>query len=120
MLKAPFHVWAHIPGAMKYMNKPMTFYSFNDPTHLYFVTASIVGWIHVFAQPEYAKIPLQSLEWMQKQGRILLFAFVIMPSHLHAILKPQKGTISEFFNNLVHLQRTRYSRKPRKSARKNG
>jgi REP element-mobilizing transposase RayT len=32
---------------------------------------------------------------MQQQKRILLFAFVIMPSHLHAILKPESNTIGE-------------------------
>jgi REP element-mobilizing transposase RayT len=71
----------------------MTFPSIHDPTHLYFVTASIVEWKHLFAQAEYAKIPLNSLTWMQEQRRILLFAFVIMPSHLHAIIKPESETI---------------------------
>jgi REP element-mobilizing transposase RayT len=32
---------------------------------------------------------------MQQQKRILLFAFVIMPSHLHAILKPESEPIGE-------------------------
>lgn len=32
---------------------------------------------------------------MQQQKRILLFAFVIMPSHLHAIIKPESDTIGE-------------------------
>lgn len=73
----------------------MTFHSVNDPTHLYFVTASIVGWIHIFRESEYAEILLDSLKWMQKQERILLFAFAIMPSHLHLIIKPEHSTIGE-------------------------
>ena len=40
-------------------------------------------------------LPLNSLEWMQREKRILLFAFVIMPSHLHVILKPQNISIGE-------------------------
>jgi REP element-mobilizing transposase RayT len=32
---------------------------------------------------------------MQRQKRILLFAFVLMPSHLHAILKPESDLIGE-------------------------
>jgi putative transposase len=71
----------------------MTFPSFNDPTHLYFITASIVDWKHLLITPEYIHIPLNSLAWMQQQKRILLFAFVIMPSHLHAILKPVSDSI---------------------------
>jgi len=73
----------------------MTFSSFHDPTHLYFITASIMDWKHLFITPEYINIPLNSLAWMQQQKRILLFAFVIMPSHLHAILKPEHSTIGE-------------------------
>ena len=71
----------------------MTFPSFHDPTHLYFVTASIVDWKHLFITPEYINIPLNSLEWLQRQKRILLFAFAIMPSHMHAILKPVNDSI---------------------------
>ena len=73
----------------------MTFASFHDPDHLYFITASIIEWKHLFIADEYARIPLNSLEWMQKEKRILLFAFVVMPSHLHAILKPESNSISE-------------------------
>ena len=73
----------------------MTFPSFNDPTHLYFVTASIIEWKHIFTAPEYANIIMNSLKWLQRQKRILLFAFVIMPSHLHVILKPQNALISD-------------------------
>jgi putative transposase len=73
----------------------MTFPSFHDPTHLYFITASIVEWKHIFTSPEYANIPLNSLAWLQQQKRISLFAFVIMPSHFHAIIKPESMTIAE-------------------------
>src|SRR6266542_2711848 len=73
----------------------MTFPSFHDPTHLYFITASIIEWEHLFAIDDYAKIPLHSLEWMQQQNRILVFAFVIMPSHLNVILKPESDPIGE-------------------------
>jgi len=73
----------------------MTFPSFHDPTHLYFITASIIDWRHLFITPEFINIPLNSLAWMQQQKQILLFAFVIMPSHLHAILKPESDSIGE-------------------------
>jgi len=73
----------------------MTFPSFSDPTHLYFITASIVQWKHIFLRPEYAKIVLDSLAWLQQQKRILLFAYVLMPSHLHVIIKPLNATIAD-------------------------
>ena len=73
----------------------MTFSSFHDPSHLFFITASIIEWKHLFIIHEYALIPLNSLAWLQGQNRILVFAYVVMPSHLHAILKPVTGTIAE-------------------------
>jgi putative transposase len=73
----------------------MTFNSFHDANHLYFVTASIINWKYLFIAPEYANIPLSSLAWLQQQKRILLFAFVIMPSHLHVIIKPRNSEIGE-------------------------
>ena len=73
----------------------MTFPSFYDPTHLYFITASVIEWKHLFITPEYINIPLNSLAWLQQHKRILLFAFVIMPSHLHCILKPEGSPIGE-------------------------
>ncbi len=71
----------------------MTFSSIHDPIHLYFITASVIEWKHLFSMPEYASIPTTSLAWMQEQKRISLFAFVIMPSHLHAIIKPESDSI---------------------------
>lgn len=73
----------------------MTFSSFHDPTHLYFITASVIEWKHLFITLEYANIPLNSLSWLQQQKRILLFAFVLLPSHLHAIIKPEIDSIGE-------------------------
>jgi len=73
----------------------MTFSSIHDINHLYFVTASISGWKHLLAEPKYIQIVLDSLVWLQNEKRILLFAFVIMPSHLHLLLKPEGKTIGE-------------------------
>ena len=84
----------------------MTFPSFHDPTHLFFVTASIIGWKHLFINDDYADIPLNSSAWLQQQKRIVLFAFVIMPSHLHLLLKPEidliGNVVQQFGSNTAH------------------
>jgi len=66
----------------------MTFNPHHDPTHLYFVTATVLGWKHLFIQPTYADIVLQSLDWHRRNGRWSLFVFVVMPNHAHFILRP--------------------------------
>ena len=75
----------------------MTFNSQYDPAHLYFVTATICGWKHLFIQTFYADIVLGSLNWLRQQGRMNLFAFVLMPSHLHILIKP----IGRAIGNLI-------------------
>ena len=57
-------------------------------------------------EPTYSRIILDSLAWLQKEKRILLFAFVVMPSHLHLILKPEQkeiaGTLQDFGSFTAH------------------
>ena len=73
----------------------MTFKPYHDPTHLYFVTSTVLGWKHLFIEPAYAEIVLQSLDWHRCHGRWSLFAFVVMPNHAHFIVRPLDGqTIS--------------------------
>jgi REP element-mobilizing transposase RayT len=66
----------------------MTFKPHHDPTHLYFVTATIMGWKRLFIEPGYAKIVLDSLAWHRKNNRWSMFVFVVMPNHTHLIIRP--------------------------------
>jgi REP element-mobilizing transposase RayT len=66
----------------------MTFKPYHDPTHLYFITATVLGWKQLFVQSVYARIVLDSLDWHRRQRRWQLYAYVLMPNHLHAIVKP--------------------------------
>ncbi len=72
----------------------MTFPAFHEDTHLYFITASIVGWKPLFILPQHATIILDSLSWLRAQEYMKLFAFVLMPTHLHWIAKPIHRQIS--------------------------
>jgi REP element-mobilizing transposase RayT len=76
----------------------MTFDSLHDPTHLYFITATLCGWKRLFLNPSYSKIVLDSLTWLRRKKRMLLFAFVLMPSHLHAIIKPRERSIGKLLD----------------------
>jgi putative transposase len=76
----------------------MTFDSLHDPTHLYFVTAALCSWKRLFSNPIYSKIVLGSLMWLRQEKRMLLFAFVLMPSPLHAIIKPCERSIGKLLD----------------------
>ena len=79
----------------------MTFKPRHFSDHLYFVTATLLGWRPLFAQREFAQIILDSLDWHRRQARFALYTYVIMPTHFHAILKPGDGrTISDNLQSL--------------------
>lgn len=69
----------------------MTFRPHHDPSHLYFITATVLGWRQVFVDPANESIVLESLDWHRRNGRWLLYAYVLMPNHLHAVIKPHEG-----------------------------
>lgn len=66
----------------------VTFKPHHDPSHLYFVTATLLHWQPLFTEPTYARIVLDSLDWHRRNGRWALYPYVLMPNHLHAILMP--------------------------------
>jgi putative transposase len=66
----------------------VTFKPQHDPSHLYFVTATLLHWHPLFKERAYARIVLDSLDWHRRNGKWALYAYVLMPNHLHAILMP--------------------------------
>jgi REP element-mobilizing transposase RayT len=64
---------------------------FTDQHHAYFVTWTIVEWLPLFDQAPYRKIVLDALNYLGTHKSTQLNAFVIMPTHLHAILWPEIG-----------------------------
>ena len=51
----------------------------------YFWTATIHKWIHLLKPDEMKELIIGSLEHLSNAGKIDVFAFVIMPNHLHLI-----------------------------------
>ena len=61
-------------------------YKFHDPTGMYFVTSTIVGWIDLFTRWELKQVILDSLRYCQKEKGLVINAWCLMPSHLHMII----------------------------------
>jgi REP element-mobilizing transposase RayT len=64
---------------------------FTDKDYPYFVTCTIVDWLPLFTQASYQMIVLDALAYLRSNKHTQLNAFVLMPSHLHAILWPESG-----------------------------
>ena len=52
---------------------------------LYFWTATINGWQHLLANDSMKLEIIQSLQWLKVRQLISVYAFVIMPNHMHLI-----------------------------------
>jgi len=56
-----------------------------------YYTATILEWKPLLQQDKYKQIIIDSLSFMVKEKRIILYAFVIMVNHIHIIWQVQAG-----------------------------
>ncbi len=59
----------------------------SDPEFPYFVTFSIIEWIPLFSISNYADIIVNSMQYCIDNKSLELFAYCIMPTHLHLIIR---------------------------------
>jgi putative transposase len=65
-------------------------YKIRDQDNPYFVTFTVIHWIDVFIREEYIKIFINSVEFCQVNKGLEVFAWCIMPSHVHLILRAKQ------------------------------
>lgn len=85
-------------------------YKIRDNEKLYFVTFTIVYWIDLFTRKEYSELFLESVRYCQKNKGLEVYAWCIMPSHVHLIL----GTHQEPLSNIIRDMKSFTSRSVRK------
>lgn len=61
--------------------------SYMEIGEVFFWTATINGWKHLLADDIYKKIIIDSLTNLSERGLADVYAFVIMPNHIHLIWK---------------------------------
>lgn len=67
-------------------------YKATDPELPYFVTFSIIEWMPLFRSAKYADIIVNSIKYCIDNKGLELFAYCIMPTHLHMIIRAvEKG-----------------------------
>ena len=55
---------------------------------LYFFTSSVYKWIPILYNDDLKEIIMNSLKFLVSKKLIKLYAYVIMPNHMHLIIKP--------------------------------
>ncbi|MCE5267432.1 MAG: transposase [Planctomycetaceae bacterium] len=66
-----------------------TRYKIYDTIYPHFLTCTIVGWVPVFTRRETVDIVLDSWRFLQDNGRLALYGYVILENHLHLIASAQ-------------------------------
>jgi len=64
---------------------------------IYFLTITVVDWIDVFTRKELAEVVIESLKYCQQHKKLQIYAWCLMPSHLHLIasVDDDKTTFSD-------------------------
>ncbi|HTI61052.1 transposase [Mucilaginibacter sp.] len=68
-----------------------TRYRFGDNEWPHFVTFSVVEWIDVFSREDYKQILVDSLRYSIENKGLIVYAWVVMPNHVHLIISARQG-----------------------------
>jgi len=61
-------------------------YKFRNPEGIYFVSFAVVNWLDVFTRNIYREILCESFSFCQVKKGLNIYAYVIMPNHVHMIM----------------------------------
>ncbi|MBK8947884.1 MAG: transposase [Flavobacteriales bacterium] len=67
--------------------------------HAHFVSFAVVGWVDVFTRAVYAEFLLKNLAYCRKSTGLVLYEFVIMPSHVHLIAAAADANLGEIMRD---------------------
>ncbi|MBM9613088.1 transposase [Desulfobulbus rhabdoformis] len=60
-------------------------YTISEARAPHFLTCTVVNWLPLFSNPALVEILLDSWRFLHDQGRLTLYAYVIMENHLHLV-----------------------------------
>jgi len=68
----------------------------------FFVTTTVKNFIPVFTKDKYCDILIKNFKYYQRKYEFIILGYVIMPNHLHWIIKtePAKGSISDIMRDI--------------------
>ncbi|MES2777383.1 MAG: transposase [Bacteroidota bacterium] len=75
-------------------------YKFWDSNKMYFISFATVNWIDVFTRNEYREILLDSWKFCQKEKGLEIFAWCIMPSHVHMIISSHGNKLEDIVRDM--------------------
>jgi REP element-mobilizing transposase RayT len=70
-----------------------TKYKATEKDTAYFITCTVVGWIDVFTRLKQKYVIVNALKYCQQQKGLEIYAYCIMPSHIHLLCKAPEEEI---------------------------
>jgi REP element-mobilizing transposase RayT len=68
-----------------------TKYKAYDNNKAYFITTTIVAWVDIFTRLNHKNTIINALRYCQKNKGLEIYAYVLMPSHLHILCRANEG-----------------------------
>lgn len=65
-----------------------------ESNELHFITTTVVDWIDVFTRRELCEVVIDSLKYCQQHKGLQIYAWCLMPSHLHMIVSVENEKYS--------------------------
>jgi len=65
----------------------------------YFITCTVVQWVDVFTRSYYSDILINSLKYCQEHKGLEIYAYVIMPSHIHMIVRHEEAQLDKIIGH---------------------
>lgn len=75
-------------------------YKFWDSSKLYFISFATVYWIDVFTRNEYKDALVECLKFCQEKKGLEIFAWCIMPSHVHMIVSSHGKPLEDIVRDI--------------------
>lgn len=97
-------------------------YKFLNQDQAYFVSFAVIDWIDIFTRQIYCDILIKSLKYCQKEKGLILYAWCIMPSHVHLIIgtkkEPMQFILRDFKSFTSRAIRKEIQNHPKESRKK--
>ena len=74
-------------------------YKIGESNRPHFITMTIVDWVDLLTRPVYKDILTDSLNYCIKNKGLMLYAYCIMPSHVHIIVGSSNVPLNEIIRD---------------------
>lgn len=71
-----------------------------EPGKCYFITFTVIEWLDVFIRELYCNILIDNIRHCQREKGLEVYAYCIMPSHVHMIASAGEGNLSDILRDL--------------------